>query len=79
MMSALRTRLDRIEKHGGYAMQRYIASLSEEELEARCEELSARLRADLEANGHDCTGLDNNQLVALAQSIDPTWPKAGVR
>ncbi|MVS99252.1 hypothetical protein [Devosia marina] len=79
MTSALRTRLDRIEKLGGDAMQRYIASLSEEELEARCEELSARLRGELEANGHDCTGLDNNQLVALAQSIDPTWPKAGAR
>jgi hypothetical protein len=79
MTSTLRSRLDRIEKHGGDAMQRYIASLTEEELEARCEELSARLRADLEANGQDCTGLDKNGLVALAQSIDPTWPKAGAR
>lgn len=79
MTSALRTRLDRIEKHGGDAMQRYIASLSEEEMEARSEELSARLRADLETHGHDCAGLDNNALVALAQSIDPTWPKAGAR
>lgn len=78
-MTSLRSRLDRIERHGGDAMQRYIASLSEEELEARCGELSARLRADLEAGGHDCTGLDNNALVALAQSIDPTWPKAGAR
>jgi len=78
-MTNLRFRLDRIEKHGGDAMQRYIASLSEEELEARCEELSARLRADLEADGHDCTGLDVNALVALAQSLDPTWPKAGAR
>ena len=78
-MTSLRSRLNRIENHGGDAMQRYIASLSEEELDARSEELSARLRADLEANGHDCTGLDNNALVALAQSIDPSWPKAGAR
>jgi hypothetical protein len=79
MTSTLRSRLNRIEKHGGDAMQRYIASMTDEELEARCDELSARLRADLEANGHDCAGLDNNGLAMLAQSIDPTWPKAGAR
>lgn len=79
MTSALRSRLIRMERHGGDPMQRYIASMTDEELGARSDELSLRLRADLEANGRDCAGLDNYALVRLAQSIDPTWPKARTR
>ena len=77
MTSSLRTRLDHMERQEGNPMERYIASMTEGELDARANELSVRLRAELEAQGHDCTSLDNVRLVKLAQDTDPTWPKAG--
>lgn len=77
MTTQLRTRLSRIEKQrGSDALDRHVKSLTEDQLDARIEELTVRLRSELEAQGHECASMNSRQLVQLAQKSDPTWPRA---
>jgi hypothetical protein len=63
-MTTLATRLGKLEsKLGGDDMERYLRSLSDEELEARIREIHGRLRAMLTSHGQECGSMPIQEVV----------------
>lgn len=70
-MTALTNRITKLEAvHGKDDMERWLNSLSDEELGARIEELDQSLRTSLTAEGIDCTGMSSKEVCAVVGEFE---------
>lgn len=67
-MVAIASRIAKLEaRDGSTEMERWLNSLSEEQIDARISELTLKIRAGFMAIGVDCVGMDDAQVVELAK------------
>ena len=70
-MTALTNRITKLEAaHGKDDMERWLNSLSDEELDARIEELDQSLRTSLTAEGIDCTAMNSKEVCAIVAEFE---------
>lgn len=70
-MTALTNRITKLEAaHGKDEMERWLNSLSDEELDARIQELDQSLRNGLAAEGIDCTGMTSKEVCAIVAEFE---------
>ena len=69
-MVTIATRIAKLEAKHGSDMDRWVNSLSDQQLEARISDLTVRIRASLTASGVDCSGLSDEEVCELAALHD---------
>lgn len=70
-MTALTNRITKLEAaHGKDGMERWLNTLTDEQLESRIAELDQSLRASPATEGIDCTGMTSNEVCAIVGELE---------